>query len=135
METESINKAHDLEGIKYASTGKRIAAFLIDALVCAALNVIPILGNIASLAYFLTRDALPFEFLDGRSLGKKAVKIRAIEENGKPLTNNWLIAGLRSIILFIPLFLIVELIIMSEDDKNRRLGDKWAKTLVIEDEN
>ena len=115
--------------LRKAELGSRIVAYIIDALVIGAMCIIPIAGWIAGIAYGLTRDSLPF--LDGQSLGKKAMGLRAVTEDGQPLTNNWGPGIIRNIVLWIPLFPLVELIVLATNDKGLRLGDQWAKTKVI----
>ncbi len=113
-----------------ASLGNRIIAVLIDGLLSGIVSLVPIVGWIAAIAYNLTRDALPF--LDGQSLGKKAMKLRAVDaETGKPLTNQWGPSIVRNIVLFIPFFAIVELIVLANNKNGQRLGDQWAKTRVV----
>ena len=113
-----------------ATTGNRILAFIIDNLIILALSVVPVVGSLVGLAYLITKDALPF--LDGQSIGKKAMKIRAVSsETGKPLTNDWGPAVIRNVVFLIPLFAIVELIVLSNNKDGQRLGDQWAKTKVI----
>ncbi|MFU8780996.1 MAG: RDD family protein [Kiritimatiellia bacterium] len=113
-----------------ASMGNRIAAVLIDGLIAGACAIVPIVGGLVGMAYFLTRDALPF--LDGQSLGKKALKLRAVDATtGQPLTNNWGPCIIRNIVLYIPFFFIVELIVLSNNKDGQRLGDQWAKTRVV----
>jgi uncharacterized RDD family membrane protein YckC len=112
-----------------ANDGNRIVAYLIDMIIIIFLAFIPILGWIAGLAYAVTRDGLPF--LDGQSVGKKVMKIRAVTQDGQPLTNNWGPAIVRNIVLFIPFFPIVELVVMLTNPNKLRLGDQWAKTKVI----
>ena len=85
-----------------ASVGSRIAGYLIDLVIIVVVSFIPVAGWIAAPAYMLTRDALPF--LDGQSIGKKLVGIRAVDRNGAALTNNWEPALIRNVVLFIPLF-------------------------------
>ena len=65
-----------------ADPGKRIIAFIVDCIVSLVImlpffvlmflpgigGIFPLLGGLASLAYFALRDALPK--LDGSSLGK-----------------------------------------------------------------
>ena len=91
------------------------------------------LAWLAGTAYLVTRDSLPF--LGGQSVGKKAMKLRAVTLDGKPLTGNWETALIRNGVLIIPLFALVELyILLTREDKperGRRLGDEWAKTKVI----
>jgi len=91
------------------------------------------LAWLVGLAYIVTRDSLPF--LGGQSVGKKAMKIRAVTLDGTPLTGNWEPSLIRSGVLLIPFFPLVELfILLTREDKperGRRLGDEWAKTKVI----
>lgn len=114
---------------RVASDGNRILAYIIDLVISGALSFVPFVGWIAGVAYMLTRDGLPF--LDGQSVGKKAMKIRAVTTDGQVLTNNWGPAMIRNLVLFIPLFPIVELIVMLTNPNKLRLGDQWAKTKVI----
>lgn len=119
---------------------KRLGAAAIDILVAYALyfilaQVLP--GMIAwaiNLVYLLTRDCLPF--LDGQSLGKKALGLRAVTEDGQSLSGQWQPGILRNILLAIPAIgPIVELIILytREDsaDSGLRLGDGFANTKVV----
>ena len=46
-------------------------------------------------------------------------------------TNNWGPGIIRNIVLWIPLFPLIELIMLLTNDKGLRLGDQWAKTKVI----
>jgi uncharacterized RDD family membrane protein YckC len=91
------------------------------------------LAYLVGAAYFLTRDALPF--LGGQSVGKKAMSLRAVTLDGRPLTGVWEPALIRNAVLFIPFFALVELfLLLTREDKperGRRLGDEWAKTKVI----
>ncbi len=94
------------------------------------------LAWLAGMAYLVTRDSLPF--LGGQSVGKKAMKLRAVTLDGQPLVGNWEVALIRNGVLIIPLFAVVELyILLTREDKperGRRLGDEWAKTKVIIEE-
>ncbi|MCC7504143.1 MAG: RDD family protein [Saprospiraceae bacterium] len=112
-----------------ASDGNRIIAYIIDAVVAGAVSFVPFVGWIAAIAYFLTRDGLPF--LNGQSIGKKAMNIRAVSSDGQDLTNNWGPVIIRNIVLMIPLFPLIELIVMLTNPQKLRLGDQWAKTKVI----
>lgn len=114
-----------------AGDGNRIVAYLIDIALVVAVSIIPFVGWFFGLAYMLTRDGLPF--LDGRSIGKKVMKLRAVSaEDDQPLTNNWGPAIIRNIVLFIPFFPIIELIVMLTNEQKLRLGDQWAKTRVVQ---
>lgn len=115
--------------LRKADNGNRIVAYLIDCLVTIPIYFIPILGVFVGIAYLLTRDSLPF--LDGQSIGKKAMGLRAVTEDGQPLTNNWGPGIIRNIVLLIPFFPLVELIVLLSNNTGLRLGDQWAKTKVI----
>lgn len=123
---------------KEADLGARIGAAVIDFLVAAALSwagsiVNSSLGMLAYVAYMLTRDALPF--LEGQSIGKKAVGLKAVTEDGASLSGNWNPGLLRNIPMAIFPLPLVELIIMlvnkDKPEGLRRLGDQWAKTKVV----
>ncbi|RMG58345.1 MAG: RDD family protein [Bacteroidetes bacterium] len=114
-----------------ATEGQRIGAYLIDILMVMVVSIVPIVGGLVGLAYMLTRDSLPF--LDGQSVGKKVLKIRAVTEDGGTLANNWGPGLIRNVVLLIPFFPLVELIVLFTNADNRRLGDQWGKTKVIVD--
>lgn len=87
----------------------------------------------AFIGYMLTRDALPF--LDGQSLGKKVMNTRAVTETGESLSGNWSPSIIRNVPMVIPIFPLVEFIILlANKDKPgglRRFGDQWGKTKVV----
>ena len=128
---ETTNEAaNETATLNDASMGNRIVAVLIDGILTMVVSLVPIVGWIVGIAYFLTRDALPF--LDGQSIGKKAMKLRAVDATtGQPLTNQWGPSIVRNIVLYIPLFFIVELIVLANNKDGQRLGDQWAKTRVV----
>ncbi len=117
----------------------RITAAVIDLLVAMGITIglVFILPEkvawLIGIAYVVTRDSLPF--LGGQSVGKKAMKIRAVTLDGKSLVGNWEAALIRNGVLIIPLFGLVELFILltreDKPDRGHRLGDEWAKTQVI----
>ena len=120
-----------------ATAGNRLLAYLIDALVGGALAAIvgAITGNvqdsgigqILTLVYFLTKEALPF--LGGQSIGKKLMKIRVVTEDGNSVANNWGASAIRAISLIVPLLNLYELYLVFTNKP--RLGDQWAKTRVV----
>jgi uncharacterized RDD family membrane protein YckC len=123
----------------------RVVAVVIDMLVALGLTlgciwVLPGLlewvGQLVGLAYFITRDSLPF--LNGQSVGKKAMKLKVTTLEGVSLAGNWNAALIRNGVLIIPFFALVELyILLTREtglDRGRRLGDEWAKTRVIVEE-
>lgn len=116
----------------------RAIAGIIDAFVAAGLSWVagtihPKLGTLAWIGYMLVRDALPF--MDGHSLGKRILKIKAVTMEGKSLSGDWGASVVRNLLLAIPLVGLIELIVLYiRKDKAgplRRLGDEWAKTKVV----
>jgi uncharacterized RDD family membrane protein YckC len=116
----------------------RIVAAFIDGIIISILSfmlyVFPYGDYIAysiQLAYWLTRDALPF--LKGKSIGKKLIGLRVVREKDlTPITDDYGASLVRMVPLFVPLFQIIDaLMIFSQDRK--RFGDRWAKTIVIID--
>ena len=74
------------------------------------------------LAYLLLRDAL----FGGQSIGKKAMKYKAVKEDGSSLAGDFVASATRNVTLFIPLLDAIFVLI----DKPR-LGDSLAKTKVV----
>jgi uncharacterized RDD family membrane protein YckC len=120
----------------------RIIAGVIDAVLASVVMVtlamiLPffagMIGFLAYAGYMICRDSLPF--LGGQSVGKKIMKIRAVTLDGQSLAGKWEVSLLRSGVLLIPAFGIVEIIILAtregKPEQGRRLGDEWAKTKVI----
>jgi uncharacterized RDD family membrane protein YckC len=121
-----------------ASLGPRIGAAVIDCIVASALGwaaaiVSDRLFFPVWAGYLLTRDSLPF--LQGQSIGKKALNLQAVSETGESLSGNWNSGLIRNVPMVIPIFPLVELIVLLVNkDKPaglRRLGDQWAKTKVV----
>ncbi len=157
-----------------ADLGKRFAAYFIDAIIAwlpgmifslifafggfrgAGLGLGFLLGG----AYMLVRDGLNMDFADGRSIGKKLMKLRAERLDGGPMTmegsirRNWplgafyllyglgalfgglgiySIAGLFGIIGWAAsLLTIVEAVLVLTDKDGRRLGDKMGETQIVD---
>lgn len=122
---------------------KRVLAALIDFAVAFGIGltvsaILPdALNKVAwalQIAYLLTRDCLPF--LDGQSLGKKALGLRAVTADGASLTNQWQTGILRNILFVIPVIgPLVELVVLytreEKPEHGLRLGDGFAGTKVI----
>jgi uncharacterized RDD family membrane protein YckC len=130
----------DREGL--APFNPRVIAFVIDVVVTLGLGMAAVwllpafaegIGWLVGIAYLVTRDSLPF--LDGQSVGKKAMKLRAVTASGASLSGRWEPGLIRNGVLAIPFFALVELyILLTREDKpghGQRLGDEWAKTKVI----
>jgi uncharacterized RDD family membrane protein YckC len=106
-----------------------------------------VVGGLAGGAYMLLRDGLDFDFMKGRSLGKKIIKLRPERLDGGPMDletsikRNWTlclgylgavpvvgwILGLASLGLG-----IYEIYKVLTDPQGRRWGDELAGTKVVE---
>lgn len=127
---------------------------LVDGVVAAALSVIPVVGGIAGAAYYVVRDGLDVEFMNGRSIGKHVLGIDVVRLDGRPMDletsvrRNWMwgigaITGALAYIpvlgwLLIPFVSLVGLAIglyegylVLTDSEGRRWGDRMAQTKVV----
>lgn len=87
------------------------------------------IGYLIALAYFLTRDSLPF--LNGQSVGKKLMGIKVIKEDtGASIMGDYGTGVVRAIPQFIPLLNVVDALVIFRDT-TKRFGDDWAKTIVV----
>jgi uncharacterized RDD family membrane protein YckC len=112
-----------------ATPGSRFVAFVIDTVLCFAVMAVPYLGPIVGLVYGLVKDALPV--LDGQSIGKRAMGIRAVREaDGSPLTGDYVASIVRQVSLMIPVFGIIDAFMVFSVDA-KRFGDRWARTIVV----
>lgn len=136
--------------------GKRFIAYVIDAVIASLLSIVPVLGSLLGAAYILVRDGLEFDFMDGRSVGKKLMKLRPVRDDGGKMDlttsvmRNWPLAlgSLAGLVSFSPFLGIlalsllisliggivglVEVYLVITSPDGRRLGDKFAHTQVIE---
>lgn len=135
-------KEEDETAEKIAPFNTRVIAAVIDCVVAFGLHLAVLvifpsfmskIGWLLAMAYMVTRDSLPF--LGGQSVGKKAMKLKAVTLDGQSLAGNWEKSLIRSGVLAIPVFPLIELfVLLSREDKKGqgiRLGDEWAKTKVI----
>lgn len=112
-----------------------IAAFGLSLMLVLLLpELLERLAGLVGVGYMLVRDSLPF--LKGQSLGKTAMKLKAVKGAGADLTGDWQTAVIRNILMVVPIFgpLIEAVVLVSRDNKRERglrLGDEWAKTRVI----
>lgn len=139
-----------------ADLGKRTVAFLIDWVIGAVIGMlVPVIGWLLSSAYWLVRDGLDVDFMKGRSLGKKVMKLRPVRLDGGPMNletsvrRNWPLAvgGLAALLanlpvlgwlLALPIVLIataifvIEVVLVLTDAEGRRLGDRTGPTKIVE---
>lgn len=122
---------------------KRVLAAVIDCaisfgLLVVALAILPDLLNMVAWAlqigYLLSRDCLPF--LDGQSVGKKVMGLRAVMADGTPLTHQWQAGVVRNILFVAPVIgPVVELVVLytreEKPEHGLRLGDGFAGTKVV----
>lgn len=144
--------------LELAGMGNRLLAQLLDALVQLAVSLLVIIAALAAacivfamgldsnaknLAYsvialvvilllFFMQGAY-FIILEGawkgQTPGKKLAEIRVIEQNGQPI--GWSASLFRNLLRYADNFLVVGMVVMLIDNKERRLGDLAAGTLVI----
>jgi uncharacterized RDD family membrane protein YckC len=121
----------------------RTIAKLVDFIIIAlAIKAVPQVGYFAGLAYLLISDGL----FDGRSLGKKIIRLRVISpETGNPGTfRDSMVRNITfafSLLLykipllgwfFVLLIAVFEFLLMLGNEDGMRLGDDLANTKVVE---
>jgi len=142
---------------KIAGLGSRAAAFIIDQILLMLVNVITIvvlffvMDGMESTTFFLVESTFPiavvviglfvlnwgyfffFEFFSGgRTLGKKVVGIRVIQENGHSITLlSSFIRNLVRLIDSLPTAYFLGIIMVFFHPKHKRLGDLVAGTIVV----
>ncbi len=149
MSNTAINTAQNVTiEYEYAGLGKRILAFLIDLVVFAIYFIFLSLTVYKALQYVDVGGVLGIEQLstipvftytlwshiifNGRTVGKFAMGIKVIKDDGSPV--HWSDFLLRWIFRLVDIFattgaLGIVTIILT--DKNQRLGDRAAQTIVI----
>ncbi len=136
-------------GLRKADLLKRFIAAVIDAVLAGIVSFVPVIGGLVGAAYMLLRDGLEIDFMDGRSLGKKIMKLRPVRLDGGPMdiatsvkrnipfaigpvimivpVIGWIIGPMVAIVVD-----LVESVLVLTDPQGRRIGDKMAETMVIE---
>ncbi|WP_421381943.1 RDD family protein [Bacillus salacetis] len=142
-----------------AGLGSRAAAFLIDQVLLTIINILVVLGlvwimnlqtenpfveaqafhsgtlAIAVVALFVINWGyfLAYEFFSGgRTLGKKLIGIRVIQDNGQSITLlSSFIRNLMRIIDMLPAYYFVGMLMVFFHEKHKRLGDITAGTIVV----
>lgn len=124
MGDEAKNVPIPRDQVKKAEPVNRLLAGLIDWVI---VSIGAILCLLPGLAYALLKDTL----YDGRSIGKKMMGLQVI--NSQTLTPCKMMESvIRNVTLLIPIFSLVDAVMVFVDKDNLRFGDKWANTMVIE---
>ena len=89
--------------------------------------VVGMLSILVAFVYFVY-----FEGTSGQTLGKKAMDIKVVREDGKKVTyREAIIRNVIRIVDWLPFAYIIGLIVFASGDKKQRLGDLAAQTLVV----
>ena len=133
-----------------ADIGKRAVAAIIDIVISYIVGPIPVIGWLIGAAYMALRDGFTFEPVNGQSLGKKLLNLRAlVVETGQRC--DYVLSIKRNLPFIIPMIfmvipvvgwligailylvaIIIEVILVITDENGERIGDKIAGTRVIE---
>lgn len=132
----------------------RFLAFFIDAVIVSVAGLVPLIGSLVGIAYALLRDGLHLEFMDGRSIGKKLMKLKVVRRDGSPMDmaasvrRNWPLAlgSLAQGLLVFPVigWLLFPIVVIAgallalfeayrvySSSDGRRWGDELAGTMVV----
>lgn len=146
LTTQNINIDYPLAGL-----GNRIVAYLIDYLILIITGLVMIIpavflaashiegghtaGIILASIYgilFLTYTLILEIYFNGQTFGKKIMKIKVIrEDGGSPTIGNYIIRWLLRLVDIQLLSGVVAVITIAVSQKEQRLGDMAAGTLVI----
>jgi uncharacterized RDD family membrane protein YckC len=92
----------------------------------AAYPFIAAYAAVAFLYYIL------LEGLAGATVGKRLLKLKVVRENGLPCgIGPAIVRNILRIVDELPFLYIIGMILISRSDKKQRLGDRFAKTIVI----
>ncbi len=107
----------------------RLLAFSLDIMISIGLSMFPRIGWIFGLIYFLFKDSMPFT--KGQSYGRKLFKIKLVKEyDNSSIVDSPEKSLIRNIIFLIPLLNLYEIYLFFF--KERRLGELWSETKVID---
>ena len=145
---KAVPEVSVIDSYTLALPAERMLAFLIDYLIAFAIFFIPYAGPVISFLYLIFRDGI--RLLGYRSVGKKIMKIKAVNEHTNISTNLW--SSFRRNLIFIPnvvlilpyntkyailllnlIGLLVEVFFLYTSSENQRFGDQVADTVVIEE--
>jgi uncharacterized RDD family membrane protein YckC len=132
----------------------RFLALLVDSVIAGLLSNLPLIGGLLGAGYFLVRDGLDLEVMNGRSLGKHLLGLRVERLDGRPMDleasirRNWMwgFGPVSAAVAEFPLFgaffavvlsLLVLAVVLYEaylvltKADGRRWGDELAGTRVV----
>jgi len=127
----------------YAGILKRAIAYTLDfiflTIVVYAVSLVsqyaPVIISFLLIVIFSLMTFFYFSILEtiyGQTLGKKILKIRVVDFNGKnPSFLRALLRNLFRLIDFLPVFYMLGIILILATKNKQRLGDLIAKTMVI----
>ena len=145
-----------VSGVKLAGLGDRILAFFIDSLILSVLSflagivigVIIVMGGqstndtsfvvatylVGFLLFFGYFILLEGPFGGGQTIGKRILHIRVVREENMEVMD-YTKSFVRNILRIIDGFLcyLIAILLIHSSDKNQRLGDSAAHTLVIKE--
>jgi uncharacterized RDD family membrane protein YckC len=109
-----------------------VVAFALGASVSVTLGILlAVIGSfVVIVGYFWASEA----FWSGQTVGKKALRLRAVGDRGEPLT--LMQAGIRNIVRiadFLPFWYGIGTVVLFANGRGKRLGDLAAGTVVVKD--
>jgi len=129
---------------------KRIAAGLVDGIPAYLIAFIPFIGGLISATYLAIRDGLPTGDGRAQSLGKRLLGLKTVQlPEGRPC--DYLTSLLRNLPFAVPalimvrpvrgwilgsflwgILFLIEILLIIVDENGTRLGDRLARTAVVE---
>lgn len=101
-------------------------AFTFDVFGVAALSFMGVYMLLFFLYYIILEGAL------GATVGKMVARIKVVREDGSPCGfGPAVVRNVLRVIDALPFLYIIGMILISRSDKKQRLGDRFAKTVVI----
>jgi len=149
-----MNSSLDAPGSGAPDKLIRFFAFLIDSIIAGLLSNLPVIGGLLGAGYFVVRDGLELEVMDGRSLGKHLMGLRVVRLDGQTMDvetsvrRNWMwgLGPVFAVVAEVPLFgplvaallsflalavLLYEAYLVFTEAGGRRWGDELAGTQVV----
>lgn len=110
---------------------KRVCAFIIDSCVGQLLTTFFFFTGLIQFNWVIWAIYILFkDTLGGKSLGRRLVGLQVLDMDGNVLKPRK--ALLRNIFMIVPIFPLIEYIVMRCDKNGRRLGDQVVKTQVTD---